>query len=187
MGLFDRFRPSFDKEKCERTIRYDTRTIDIGNLATEIPSVKFSFGDFKTELQKIRDASEFSELLDSYQYQMCKICKALGEDYEEWKKYNKIRVGMVNLLTSFQGTLIAFKSDPEGQKARLNDIVGRMQDYVLLVNREIVPNISDLESKTSVYKGDVPELNSRTVSKALEISSLDETEVDQFIEELKSQ
>jgi ribosome-binding ATPase YchF (GTP1/OBG family) len=187
MGLLDRFRPLFGNEKCERTIRYDTRTIDIGNVATEVPPVKFSLGDFKTEVQKIRDASEFSELLDSYQYQMCKICKALGEDDEEWKKYNKIRIGMINLLTSFQGTLIAFKTDPESQKTRLNDIVERLQDYVLLVNREILPNISELESKTTVSKGDVSEVNSRTVSKALQIGGLEETEVNQFIEELKSQ
>jgi hypothetical protein len=186
MGLLDRFRPSFSKEKCERSIQYDARTINISSLSIEVPSIKFSLADFRTEVKKIRDASEFSELLDSYQYQMCKICKMFGEDSEEWKKYNKIRLGMINLLTSFQGTLIAFKNDPEGQKDRLNDIVDRLQNYVLLVNREILPNISDLESKTTLSKGDVPEVHSKIVSKALEISGVDETEVNQFIEEIKS-
>jgi hypothetical protein len=60
----------------------------VSSLATELPAVKFSLGDFKTEIQKIRDASEFSELLDNYQYQMCKICQSLGKEDEEWKKYN---------------------------------------------------------------------------------------------------
>jgi hypothetical protein len=46
---------------------------------------------------------------------------------------------MINLLASFQGTLIAFKNDPEGQKTRLYDVVGKLQDYVLLTNREILP------------------------------------------------
>jgi hypothetical protein len=187
MRLFDRFKPSFDKEKCERAVKYDARTIGISGLSMDVPAVKISLGDFKTEVQKIRDASEFSELLDNYQYQMCKICNALRKDDEEWKKYNAIRASMINLLTSYQGTLIAFKSDPDGQKARLNDIFAKLQDYVLLANREILPNVKDLESKTSISKGDVPEVSSKTVSKALEIGGLNEAEVNQFVEELKSE
>ena len=83
--------------------------------------------------------------------------------------------------------MIAFKNDPEGQKVRLNDIVGRLQDYVLLVNREIFPNISELESKTSISKGDVPKLNPNTVSKAQQIGDVDESEVNEFIQDLKLQ
>jgi hypothetical protein len=184
VGLLDKFKTFFRSEKCERAIHYDTRSIRIGNLATEVPPVTFSIGDFNTEIEKIREASEFSELLDNYQYQMCRLSKALGRDDVEWKKYYKIRVGMVNLLTSFQSTLIAFKSDPESQKARLNDIVGRLQDYVLLVNREIFPNISDLQSKSSISKGDAPDLNEAAVSKALRIGDVDESDANQFIDEL---
>jgi hypothetical protein len=117
---------------------------------------------------------------------MCKICNALRKDDEEWKKYNAIRASMINLLTSYQGTLIAFKSDPDSQKARLNDIFAKLQDYVLLANREILPNIKDLESKTTISKGDVPEVSSKTVSKALDIGGLNEAEVNEFVEELKS-
>jgi len=184
VGLLENFKAYFTSEKCERAIHYDTRSLKIGNLGTEVPPITFSIGDFKTEVEKIREASEFSELLDSYQYQMCRLSKALGRDDVEWKKYYKIRVGMVNLLTSFQGTLIAFKSDPESQKARLNDIVGRLQDYVLLVNREIFPNISDLQSKSSVSKGDAPNLNEAAVSKALRIGDVDESIANEFIDEL---
>lgn len=186
MGLFDRFRPSFSKERCERAIQYNTRTIDISSLSTEIPAVKFSFGDFKTEVQKIRDASEFSELLDNYQYQMCKICQTLEKGDEEWKKYNKIRASMINLLISFQGTLFAFKNDPEGQRERLYDIVGRLQDFALLAIREILPNIEDLELKEQISKGDTQEVSPKTVSKALELGGLEEDEVSELIEELKS-
>ena len=75
---------------------------------SELPPVEFSISDFRTEVEKIREASEFSELLDNYQYQMCRISKAYGRDDEEWKKYYKIRVGMVNLLTSFQGYFDCF-------------------------------------------------------------------------------
>jgi len=76
----------------------------------KVPAIKFSLGDFKSDVQKIRYASEFSELLDNYQYQMCKICQSLGKEEEGWKKYNKS--SMINLLTLIQGMLIAFKTDP---------------------------------------------------------------------------
>jgi hypothetical protein len=111
---------------------------------TDIPSIKFSLADFKTEVQKIRDASEFSELLDNYQYQMCRLCKELRKEDDEWKKYIAIRASMFNLLTSFQVTLIAFKSDPEGQKPLLYNIVGQLQDFALLASRQILPNMKDL-------------------------------------------
>jgi hypothetical protein len=58
--LFDRLKLSFGKEKCERAIKFDTRSIDISGLTTEIPAIKFSLDDFKTEVQKIRDASVLS-------------------------------------------------------------------------------------------------------------------------------
>jgi hypothetical protein len=50
-----------------RAIHYDTRSLRIGNLSTEVQPVTFSIGDFSTEIEKIREASEFSELLDNYQ------------------------------------------------------------------------------------------------------------------------
>jgi hypothetical protein len=46
--------------------------------------------------------------------------------------------------------------------------------------------MEDLKSKGQMSKGDVPEVNPRSVSKALDIAALDETDVDQFVEELKS-
>jgi hypothetical protein len=185
MRLLDRLKGPFTKERCERSINYDKRTLEISGLGSDIPGIKFSLADFKTEVQKIRDASEFSELLDNYQYQMCRLCKELGKEDEEWKKYVAIRASMFNLLTSFQGTLIAFKSDPEGQKPRLYNIVGQLQDFTLLANRQILPNMEDLESKSTISKGDIQEINPNTVSKALDIAQLDETEVNQFVEDLK--
>jgi hypothetical protein len=184
VGLLDKFRAFFTSERCERAIHYDTKSLRIGNLSTGVPPVTFSIGDFNTAIEKVREASEFSELLDNYQYQMCRLSKALGRDDLEWKKYYKIRVGMLNLLTSLQSTLIAFKSDPEGQRARLNDIVGRLQDYVLLINKVILPNMSDLQSKSSISKGDAPVLSEESVTKALSIGDVKEFDANQFVNEL---
>jgi hypothetical protein len=127
----------------------------------------------------------FSVLIDNYQYLMCKICQSLGKEDEDWKKYNAIRASMINLLTSYQGILIAFKNDPDSQKARLNDIFGKLQDYVLLANREILPNITEIESKTTISKGDILKVSSKTVSKAIDLGGLDEMQVNEFVEKLK--
>jgi hypothetical protein len=187
MGLLDKLKSPFTRNKCEKWVHYDKSSLTIQSLSVNLPPVKFSLADFQKETNKIRDASEFSELLDNYQYQMCRICNELGKQDEEWKKYIAIRAGMINLLTSLQSTLIAFKNDPDVQKPRLYDITGRLQDYVLLANTRILPNVEDLQSKGQISKGDVPEVNPSTVSKALDIAELDENEVNQFVEELKSQ
>jgi hypothetical protein len=148
--------------------------------------VKLTLSDFKTEVQKLRDAWEYSELLDNYQYQMCRACRNLRRDDEEWRKYNKIRIGAFHILTSLQATLIAFKSDPYGQKPKVYKVVGDLQDYFLLVAREVIPNIEDVESKSYISKGDLPVVTPGSVSRALSIAGLQETEVDQLVEDLKS-
>lgn len=185
MVLLDRLKGIFSRETCVRAINFDKRSIEI-KVNAEAAGAKFSLADFKTEVQKIREASEFSELLDNYQYEMCRFCRELERNDPEWKKYNKIRIGIFHILTSLQATLIAFKNDPEGQKRRLNNAVASIQEYVLLVAREVIPNIEGIKIKGQISKGDVPEVNPKNVSKALEIAGLDETEVNQFVEELKS-
>jgi hypothetical protein len=79
MGLLDGIKGMISRETCSRAINYDKRNLEM-NLSTEAAGVKFSLGDFKTEVEKIREASEFSEMLDNYQYQMCMACKSLKKD-----------------------------------------------------------------------------------------------------------
>jgi hypothetical protein len=69
--LSDELKGLFDKEKCERAINYDRRTLKIKAKA-EVPGITFSLDDFKTEVS-----------LDDYQYQMCKICERLGKNDPE--------------------------------------------------------------------------------------------------------
>ncbi|HKI09949.1 MAG TPA: hypothetical protein VKA09_16280 [Nitrososphaeraceae archaeon] len=184
MLFLDGIKGILSRDTCSRAINYDKRTLEM-KLDAEAAGVNFSLADFKTEVQKIRDASEFTQLLDNYQYQMCRVCRSLGKDDPEWRKYNKIRVGSFHILTSLQATLIAFKSDPEGQKRRLHKVVGDLQDYLLLVAREVMPNIEGIESKSYVSKGDLSEIRPNTVSKALNIAGLNEHEVNTFLEAIK--
>jgi len=186
MALLDRLKGIFSRETCVRAINYDKRNMEI-EINVEAAGAKFNLADFKTEVQKIREASEFSELLDNYQYQMCMFCRVLERNNSEWKKYNKIRIGIFHILTSFQATLIAFKNDPEGQKDGLYNAVVDMQNYFVLVAKKVIPNMEDIQSKGQISKGDVPEVNPKTVSKALDIAGIDETEVNQFLEELKTE
>jgi hypothetical protein len=185
VDLFDRLKGVFSREICIRAINYDKRNLEI-KVDADVNGTKFSLADFKTEVEKIREASEFSELLDNYQYQMCRFCQALGRADPEWKKYNKIRVGIFHILTSLQATLIAYQNDPLSQRSRLYDIVGDIQKYLFLVAREIMPSIESLDTKSYVSKGDFPEMSSRTVSKALDIAGLNDDTVDKFLEEFKS-
>jgi hypothetical protein len=69
--------------------------------------------NFETERLKIRDASEYAETLDQYQYEMCKICNGLGKDDIKWRKYNGLRVGTLQLLTTFGIILTAFERNPD--------------------------------------------------------------------------
>jgi hypothetical protein len=49
------------REKCEKLIKYDRRVLEISGLETDFAAVKFALRDFKIEVKKIRDASEFSD------------------------------------------------------------------------------------------------------------------------------
>jgi hypothetical protein len=181
MGFLDGIKGMIYRETCVRAINYDKRNLEM-NLSTEAAGVKFSLGDFKTEVEKIREASEFSEMLDNYQYQMCMVCKSLKKDDPERKKCNKIRIGTLHILTSFQATLIAFKNDPEGQKSRLDDVIESLQEYLLLTAREVMPNVKSIELESYTTKSQIPNIMPGTVSRALDIAGLNEKQVDNLFE-----
>jgi hypothetical protein len=182
MGFLDGIKGMIHRETCVRAINYDKRNLEM-NLNTEAAGVKFSLGDFKTEVEKIREASEFSELLDNYQYQMCMVCKSIKKDDPEWRKYNKIRIGTLHMLTSFQATLIGFKNDPEGQRSRLDDVIESLHEYLFLTAREVMPNVKYIESESyATTKGPIPKIMSNTVSRALIIAGLNEKQVDDLFE-----
>jgi hypothetical protein len=65
----------------------------------------------------------------------------------EWRKYNGLRVGTPYLLTTFRFILRAFERNPDTEKARLYGIIGSLQGYLLLLGREVMPNMENLESK----------------------------------------
>jgi hypothetical protein len=184
MGRFDRLKRLFSGSSCTKMINYDKRNLEIkaggGSNGTTLPLI-----EFKTGVEKVRDASDLAQVLDNYQYQMCRVCESLGKEDIEWKKYNKIRVGALHILTSLEATLIAFKNDPKNQNDKLTKAVNDMQDYLLLIARDVLPNIKDIESKDHISMGDIPEVRIQSVTNALEIAGLNENDVDQFIEQVR--
>jgi protein associated with RNAse G/E len=85
----------FQRDKCVKYINYDKRVIEIKGLSSKIPSASFDIGEFRTEVQKVREASEIAQALDDYQVLMCKICQGLGKDDVEWRKYFDLRASTI--------------------------------------------------------------------------------------------
>jgi hypothetical protein len=67
MGFLNGIKGIIFRETCVRAINYDKRNLEMKSHA-EAAGVKFSLGDFKAEIEKICEASEFLELLGNYQY-----------------------------------------------------------------------------------------------------------------------
>jgi len=80
--------------------------------------------NFEIGQGKILKASEYAAVLDDYQRKTCKIRKAARKRRcnVDWRKYNGIRVDILQHLTNFRFTLTAFERNPEMEKARLYDI-----------------------------------------------------------------
>jgi hypothetical protein len=57
----------------------------------EAAVIKFSLGDFKIEIEKICEVSEFSELLDNYQYQMCEYIANRAGDFTKADHHRKMQ------------------------------------------------------------------------------------------------
>jgi hypothetical protein len=87
---------------------FDGKTIDINYLPH---SHSFSLTDFKTDQKLVQDVSVLAVALDDYQYLLCSQITKLERDDRRWKEYAKVRLTIINLLTSLHATLIAFKED----------------------------------------------------------------------------
>jgi len=61
----------------------------------------------------------------------CEICNGLGKDDVEWRKYYGLRVGIFQLLTTFRFILTAFERNPDTEKTKLYNIIGRLQDCLV--------------------------------------------------------
>ena len=122
-------------------INYDGRVLTIKGLQANLPNFPIQVGEFESKYEKLREASDVAIALDDYQFQMCKICKGLGKDDPEWRKYNELRVSTLQMITNFRLTLVSLSEGPEDKKQELGKIVDKMKE-ILTVDNQAIPQPS---------------------------------------------
>lgn len=140
MGLKEAIAGFLGRSECEKLIKYDERSLDIGALSAEYSGVKFSLADFKTSIKKVREASEVAMAMDDYQYDICKIASQYGKGDPERKQYNRWRIGALGLFTSLRMTLAALQAAPSDElEMKLESVIQEMHDFVKAIARALAP------------------------------------------------
>ncbi len=149
MNLKDALAKFLGKPECEKLIRYDGRTLDMGALGAELGGAKFSLASFKTAVEKLREASEAALAMDDYQYNVCKVAAEYDKGSPERTRYNKWRIGALGYFTSLRMTLAAMQSNPtEELRTELEAVIRDMHDFVRAIAKTTTP------SKQGTYQGD---------------------------------
>ena len=140
MGLKEAIIGFLKRSECEKLIKYDERSLDIGALSAEYGGAKFSLADFKTSIEKVREASEIAMAMDDYQYDICKIANQYEKGDPERKQYNRWRIGALGLFTSLRMTLAALQAAPSDElKKKLDSVIQEMHDFVKAIARALAP------------------------------------------------
>jgi len=154
--------------KCQKQIKYQSRTFDFKGFSGELSGAKISLGEFTTELKNIDQIAETAKALDDFQFNLCNALTnpMLKENLskEDLRRYTKALIGGQSCMLNFRNALEAFKADSQGGKTNLESSVRLMQDFV----RSVTPELSSEESRN-------------TVSSALASVSLDERDLDKLL------
>jgi hypothetical protein len=125
---------------CEKLIKYDGRSLEVGALGAGYAGASFSLGSFKTNIEKVREASEAAAAMDDYQYDMCKIASEYDKDDPERRQYNRWRVAALSYFATLRITLAALNTDSsEELKNKLESLVQDMQDFVRAIAKALAP------------------------------------------------
>ncbi len=141
MNLKDALAKFLGKPECEKLIRYDGRTLDMGALGAELGGAKFSLASFKTAVEKLREASEAALAMDDYQYNVCKIAAQYDKGSQERTQYNKWRIAALGYFTSLRMTLAAMQSSQsEELRTELDAVIRDMHDFVRAIAKTVAPS-----------------------------------------------
>jgi hypothetical protein len=185
VSMLSSFLGIFNREKCQKMINYDGRTLNIKALQVNLPNIPIEIGEIQSKYEKIRDATTIAEALDDYQFQMCKICKALGKDDPQWRNYNELRVYTIQMITSFRLNLIAIKEGAQSKTEEVDKIVEKMRE-VLKADEQAIPTatIEQVRPKERVSRAEVQDVNTQGLSEAKKNAELDPQELERFLEVL---
>lgn len=132
MGLLDRLKGVRDrfigKRECKKLIKYQGRTLAFGAKGGVAGST-IELTNFKTDEQRLEQASELALAADDYQYRLCELYRSYPEDSPEFVVYLKKQEAALRLLTSLNVTLATYKVDPAGQRKNLEIQVRVIQKY----------------------------------------------------------
>jgi hypothetical protein len=178
----------FRSEKCQKMVNYDGKTLTIKALQANVPNFPLQVGEIISKYEKIRDASEIAMALDDYQFQMCKICKGLGKNDAEWRKYNELRVSSFQMITNFRLTLIALSEGAQVKKQEADTLVDKMMQ-VLEIDKEAIPQTSleRVRLKDDVPRDEILTLDTQAISRAKIAADVNEKDLEQFLEVIEKQ
>ena len=120
MGLF-KFKRG---RECKKLVKYQSRTLEFDS---NIGGGVFSLSNFRLDEAKLEHASQLIQSLDNRQYIMCTDYKHLEENDPSFREYQNRRDKILDAMTAFQYTLLAYQTDPEGQQKNLENAVKGMQ------------------------------------------------------------
>jgi hypothetical protein len=152
MALKEALRRFLGDPECHKLILYDTRTITFKSLGAGYGEATFSLGEFQTEVNEIRAASDLAMALDDYQYDMCTSLRSLRRDDPDWKRNYNWRWAVVTQLTGLRGTLEVFKVDPSGQRENLHKAVKDMNDLLRKIREELMGERPAADKRTKAPK-----------------------------------
>jgi hypothetical protein len=171
------------KEKCEKTVRYDGKTIKFSGL--DVPALKFKLGEIQIDDKKLREASEGAAILDDFQFNMCKICNNVGRDDPDWRNYNRLRVSALLIITEFRLAFEAVKANPAGKEKMLDDIMAKFRRLDPILDN-VLPKriIQSLRPKRAIPIKQLPPVDKKSVTMALRIAKLQKGEVDKVLDKV---
>jgi uncharacterized coiled-coil protein SlyX len=92
-----------------------------------VDGVTVNLGTVKTDVKKLRQASEIAQALDNYQYTMCLLSKDLDKKTRDFKDFLKMRAAVITLITTFQITLAASSEDGGKFEGELKELISKMK------------------------------------------------------------
>lgn len=178
MGLIDAIRDLLGQTRCRKVVRYQARTLEFKSLGAEYAGVKFSLGEFKTDVKKVEEASELAKSLDDYQFDVCRLTREIPREDPDRRVHLKIRIATVGLITSVRVTLVAFQANPKGQAANLDGVIRTIQEFMTNVAGKLVPGSLGITAREEHGPTGV---RMETLERAFALAGLNEGEVDRLV------
>lgn len=133
---------------CKKLIKYDATNVEFSSVTAEYGSAKFGLGGFKTDLEKVRESSELANTIDDFQCNTCLRTRMLPKDVQAY--YYEWQIAAIGLLSALRATLEAFNKDPDGERPKLQEIVGKMQEFMMAIADHVMKRM-EIDSQKKLF------------------------------------